>query len=206
MVCVLFFIKKYWPIIGDNVIEKVLSFLNYGSEVGDVNHTHIVLIPKKKVCETPTDFRPISLCNVIYKLISKVLASRMKKSLPDVIHESQSGFVPGRLITDNIWVAYEYFHYPRKKKTGRTRYMGLKMDMSKAYDRVEWVFLEKMMLKMGFPSHYVGKIMRCVSSTSFSILLNGQPTRSFFPTRGLLQGDPSPPFSLLFVQKVSLHC
>lgn len=114
--------------------------------------------------------------------------------LPSVVHESQSGFVPGRLITDNIFLAYECFHYLRKKKTGKDGFLGLKLDMSKAYDRVEWNYLEGMLFKLGFPDNIVLPIMRCVRSSSFSILLNGQPTRSFMPTRGLRQGDPLSPF------------
>ena len=134
--CALFF-QKYWNTIGPDVCSKILAILNNGDAFGDLNHTHIVLIPKKKRCEYPADFRPISLCNVLYNILSKVLANRLKKVLPTVIHESQSGFVPGRLITDNILVAYECFHYLRKKKKGKDGYLGLKLDMSKAYDRVE---------------------------------------------------------------------
>lgn len=116
-----------------------------------------------------------------------MLANRLKKVLPSIIHESQSGFVLGRLITDNILVAYECFHFLEKKKKGKEGYLGLKLDMSKAYDRVEWQFLEQMMLKTGFSLRYVGLIMRCVSSTSFSILVNDQPTQKFVPSRGLRQ-------------------
>ena len=102
--CALFY-QKYWSIIGEDVTTTLLDILNKGGNVGDLNQTYIVLIPKKKECESPVDYRPISLCNVLYKIISKVLANRIKRVLPTIIHESQSGFVPGRLITDNILVA-----------------------------------------------------------------------------------------------------
>ena len=122
---------------GGDVTTAVLDYLNYGQMLGSVNFTHVVLIPKVKSPETMSQFRPISLCNVIYKIISKVLVNRMKKVLPRVISESQSAFVPGRMITDNVIIAFEAIHHLKNLQGGKNAQMAAKLDMSKAYDRVE---------------------------------------------------------------------
>ena len=101
------FYQKFWHIVGDDVVSAVLDFLNNGNMLPEINHTNIVLIPKVKDLEKMSDFRPISLCNVIYKIISKVLANRLKQVLPHIISPTQSAFVSRRLITDNVLVAYE---------------------------------------------------------------------------------------------------
>lgn len=126
------------------------------------NDTVIALIPKVQKPEKVTDLRPISLCNVVYKLISKILANRLKVILPEIITPTQSAFVPGRLISDNIIIAYELTHYMLNKRRGGKGYAAIKLDMSKAYDRVEWSFLSQMMQKLGFCSDWIQLIMKCV--------------------------------------------
>ena len=123
--------------MGDTVVNAVLDFLNFGHMVSEINHTHLVLIPKIKAPDKISDFRHISLCNVIYKIISKVLANRLKPILPHIISPTQSAFVPGCLITDNVLVAYETLHTMNGHKKGKKGSLALKLDISKAYDRVE---------------------------------------------------------------------
>ena len=117
----------------------------------DINHTYIVLIPKVKNPEKMSDFRPTSLCNVIYKIISKVLANRLKQVLSNFISPTQSAFVPGCLITDNVLLAYETLHTMHCREKRKKGYIALKLDISKAYDRVEWPFLQGVMQRLSFP-------------------------------------------------------
>jgi hypothetical protein len=131
------FYQKYWHLVGEDITKAVLTCLNSGRILKAINHTHITLIPKVKNPEAVTEYRPISLCNIIYKIISKVLANRLKRILSQVISESQSAFVPGRLITNNILVAFETLHHMHHQRQGKSGSMAIKLDMSKAYDRVE---------------------------------------------------------------------
>lgn len=138
-----------------------------------INATHIALVPKNLSPTSVTEFRPISLCNAIYKLISKVLANRLKAVLLEIISHTQSTFIPGRLITDNILAAYETMHSMQIRMWSKTGFMGLKLNMSKAYDKVEWAFLEADMFRMGFASRWINLIMACVTSVSYSVIVNG---------------------------------
>ena len=131
------FYQKFWHVVGDDVVTVVLEFLNDGIMLPALNHTNIVLIPKVKSPEKMSEFKPNSLCNIIYKIISKVLANRLKQVLPDIISPIQSAFVLGRLITDNVLVAYETLHTMHAKKKGKTGSLALKLDVNKAYDWVE---------------------------------------------------------------------
>ena len=131
------FYKSFWHIVGEDVTAVVLKALNTGVVPESLNSTFIALIPKIKHPRKASNFRPISLCNVVYKLISKVVVNRLKKILATAIPESQSAFLSGRLIIDNVLVAFETLHYLKRKTQGKVGQMALKLDMSKAYDRVE---------------------------------------------------------------------
>ena len=131
------FYQNYWSIVGDSVTNLVLNVLNGSMTIAELNKTNIALILKSRNPKRMVEFRPISLCNVIYKLISKTLADHLKNLLPQIITENQSAFTFDRLITDNVLVAFELMHYLNHKTLGKDSYMAAKLDMSKAFDRVE---------------------------------------------------------------------
>ena len=137
------FYQTYWIDISMDVAQAVLSCLNSSSILKSINHTFITLISKVPNPERISDFWPISLCNVIYKIISKTIANRLKPILNPIISETQSTFIVDKLITDNILIAFESLHHTKTSCTGKKGFMVMKLDMNKVYDRVEWVFLEK---------------------------------------------------------------
>ena len=144
------FFQKAWATIKMDMLFLVNSFLQDGVFDKRLNTTNICLIPKTKRPNRMTELRPISLCNVRYKNISKILCQRLKKILPSLISETHSAFVEGRLISDNILIAQEMFHGLRTNPSCKGKFMAIKTDMSKAYDRVEWNFIEELLKKMGF--------------------------------------------------------
>ena len=120
-----------------------------------INETIIILIPKVEFPVMVSQFRPISLCNAVYRIISKILVNRVKPLLKHCIGLNQSAFIPGRQILDIVVIAQEFFHYLNTNRNGEFANMALKLDMSKAYNRVEWVFLARIMQKIGFCPNWI---------------------------------------------------
>lgn len=168
------FFQKYWHIVGKDIGDFCLGVLNNGKDFEGLNLTEIILIPKTSKTTNIGNFRPISLCTVIYKIIAKTIANRLQEFIGRCIDNAQSAFVPGRLISDNVLIAYELLHTLRQKRTGKKRPMAIKLDMSKAYYRVEWAFLKEIMIRMGFAEEWVSLIMRCISTVSYVVTTNGR--------------------------------
>ena len=154
-----------------------------------LNCTHIALIPKIQGLETLGNYRPISLCNTVYKVITKIIVARLRPYLDKLISPMQTAFVSGRKGIDNIIIAQEIIHGHGKKK-GRIGYMALKIDLEKAYDKLEWSFIRDMLIWVNLPLDIIDLIMSCVSTMSTSILFNRETLNLIFPSRGIRQGDP----------------
>ncbi|XP_059310476.1 uncharacterized protein LOC132061833 [Lycium ferocissimum] len=189
---ILIFFKKAWSIIGKQITEAVLDYFDAGQLYKGINCTAITLVPKVPNPSTIKDYRPIACCTVLYKIIAKVLAARLQKVLPSIISEAQSGFVPGRKISDNVILANELVKsYARKHISPRCM---IKVDMQKAYDSVEWPYLEQVMKGLGFPTKFRDWIFGRVKTVNYSIVINGESTKPFNAAKRLRQGDPISPF------------
>ncbi|XP_021996985.1 uncharacterized protein LOC110894117 [Helianthus annuus] len=194
------FFKGAWPIIGSEVSNAVIDFFATGKLLRELNHTLIVLIPKIPSPSVVTDYRPIACCNVLYKCISKIIAERIKVALNDIVSGNQSAFVPGRKISDNILLTQELMHnYHRNIGPPKCAF---KVDIQKAYDTVDWRFLKRILVGFGFHPTMVHWIMVCVSTTTFSVCINGDVHGFFKGNRGLRQGDPISPYLFTLVMEV----
>jgi len=141
----------------------------------------VALIPKISNPSTIGDFRPISCCNTIYKCIAKIIEDRVKRVL-DIVSPFQLAFVEGRRISDNIMLSQELLRNYRRDN-GSLR-CALKVDLMKAYDSVRWDFLIGMLQRLGFPEHMVVWIQECISTSHFSISINGELKASFLVVEG----------------------
>ena len=184
------FYQHFWGIMNREVTSTILAWLNSSKLPYPINHTFVTLIPKVKNLVLVSQYRLISLCNVLYKIFSKVLANRLKKFMLDLITEHQYAFAKNKLISDNVLVAFKTLHCMKSHNSGQTGFIALKLDMSKAYDRVEWNYLQKLMEKMGFCSRWISLIMECFRTISYSILVNDDPKGLINPTQGIRQGNP----------------
>ncbi|XP_019236486.1 PREDICTED: uncharacterized protein LOC109216760 [Nicotiana attenuata] len=184
------FYKAAWDVIGDDITAAILEFFHNGKLLKQVNSTMISLIPKVTVPDNASQFRPISCCNVLYKCISKMICNRLRKAIDHLVVENQAAFVQGRSMIHNILICHDLLRHYNRKTSPRCL---MKIDIRKAYDMVRWEFIEEALSGFGFPGKFVQLVMTCISSTMFTVKVNGEGHGYFAGKRGLGQGDPISP-------------
>lgn len=190
------FIKKYWNILKEDLLKAVEYFWHFGCISNGCNSSFFTLIPKSKNSLDLGDYRPINLIGCYYKVISKLLAGRIKQVSGKVVGEEQNAFLEGRFILNGVLITnevFEHFKKPNKKC------MMFKVDFEKAYDSVNWKLLQNTMLQMGFGRRWCQWIETWLKSSKTSVLANGSPTKEFSMERGIRQGDPLTPFLFFIV-------
>jgi hypothetical protein len=184
----------FFDLVGEDLLAFVEDSRRLGTIYGGINATFLTLIPKANKPASFDDFRPISLCNLCYKIISKLIANRLITILSEKISTEQLGFLKGRHIQDAIGTAHEFLHSIKKYKL---KALVLKLDLKKAYDCIDWDFLRLILHKIGLEPQMTKWILTCVTSSSFAVLINGEASDFFRSGRGVRQGCPLSP--LLFV-------
>ncbi|KAG7543595.1 Reverse transcriptase zinc-binding domain [Arabidopsis thaliana x Arabidopsis arenosa] len=197
------FFKETWSTVGNDFVVAIQSFFKTGFLPKGVNSTILALIPKKTEATAMKDYRPISCCNVLYKVITKILANRLKTILPKFISPNQSAFIKDRLLMENLLLATEIIKdYHKESISPRC---AMKIDISKAFDSVQWGFLLNTLQALGFPDKYIHWIKVCITTPSFSVQVNGELAGYFGSKRGLRQGCPLSPYLFVICMNVLSH-
>ncbi|CAL9217550.1 unnamed protein product [Arabidopsis halleri] len=189
------YLWEAWDVVGNDIVEAVQDFFSTGHLPKYFNATAITLIPKVPGADTIPQFRPISCCTTVYKIIARLLKQKLKLFISDTVQGNQVGFVQGRQLCENVLLASELvnnFHV-----SGTTTRGCLQVDLAKAYDNLNWQFLLNVLNALELPPQFIGWLQQCFTTPSFSIAFNGELIGFFPGKRGLRQGDPIS--SLLFV-------
>jgi len=190
------FSRGFLDLIGIDLLKVIKEYCINGKIHGPFNITFIPLIPKVNDPHTFDDFRPISLCNCIYKIIAKIIARRLKPFLSKAISKEQFWFLEGRHIHEVIGVSQEGKY---SLKTAISKGTILKIDLSKAYDRVNWAYIQLLLTHLDFQVPFIKWVMACISLVSFAVLINEATYPFFISERGLRQGCPLSPLLFLLV-------
>eukprot|EP00253_Pinus_taeda_P021062 PITA_21062 len=190
------FYRESWSLIKKDLAKMIRWVQKKGKMGGFTNSTFLALIPKENRPTSFSKFRPISLCNNSYKIFKKILAMRLKPSLPSLISKNQGGFISNRHIHDSIILVQEAIHSSLSRQE---KGFVLKLDLANTFDRVRHSFLFAVLKKMGFDSSFINTIAACISGPWISPLINGRPCEAFQSSRGLRQGCPLSPYLFILM-------
>ncbi|XP_058784217.1 uncharacterized protein LOC131658988 [Vicia villosa] len=192
------FFKSFWLLLKDDLFRFCTDFFSKGKLVKSITSAFIALIPKNLNPQVLSEFRPICLVGCLYKILSKMLAARLKNVLGSLISCNQSAFVPGRNMLDGVLLVNEVIDWAKRNKLSC---LLLKVDFDKAYDSLSWNFLRDILVRMGFGKKWMMWMDACIFSSHLSVLVNRSATNDFKVQRGLRQGDPLSPFLFVFAME-----
>lgn len=195
------FFRVSWNRLGPLTVKAIQHFFMHNYLPPSWGDTFICFIPKITAPSEPKDYRPISLCNSVYRLLAKLLVRRMAPLMHSIIDPAQSAFLKGRSSTDNIILIREVLHTMHAHRRFK-RHILIKLDIEKAFDSVSRSAIIAIMESMGFPIEFCYRIYSCISSPRFACFVNGSTSRWFSARRGIRQGDPLSPFLFLMVMQV----
>ncbi|XP_061342057.1 uncharacterized protein LOC133288347 [Gastrolobium bilobum] len=198
------FYHKNWELIKEQVFNSMKFYLSKPEQIKEINQTLFTLIPKVDRPCFMKQFRPIALCNTVYKGLSKILVNKIKSFIGELVSPNQVIFIPKRNIQDNIIIVQELIHSMHRTQ-GKKSYFSIKIDLEKAYDKLRWSFVKTVLEELKLPGELIAAIMGCVTSPYIEVLWNGSRTQGFYPQRGLRQGDPVSPYLFVLCMEKLTH-
>lgn len=194
------FLQKYWAQVGGITVEEIQKVFRGGRPPEEWMKSNIVLIPKVDDPDSPNQYRPLTIGNILYRLLMKLVATRLQKHVKVLISNTQTTFVKGRCISDNTILVREVIHSFNSQKYKEKSFL-LKVDINKAFDTVRWEFIWEAMAKVNIPQPLIALVRNCMRASQVTILFNGTGQGFIKPTRGLRQGCPLSPFLFILAME-----